>query len=110
MKKLALSTDGDQVAQHFGRCEKYTLIEVNDGEIVNKEIVANPGHEPGVLPKYLNEQGVNVILAGGMGRRAKDLFNQNGIKAIIGVNGLVDDAVKSYLAGELESKGEVCDH
>ncbi|MFN2341361.1 MAG: NifB/NifX family molybdenum-iron cluster-binding protein [Halanaerobium sp.] len=110
MEKLALSTDGDQVAQHFGRCEKYTLVEVNDGEIVNKEIIANPGHEPGFLPKYLNEQGVDVILAGGMGRKAKDLFDQNEIKAVIGVNGLVDDAVKSYLAGELKSEGEVCEH
>jgi len=110
MEKLALSTDGDQVAQHFGRCEKYTLVEVNDGKIVNKEIVANPGHEPGFLPKYLNEQGVDVILAGGMGRKAKDLFDQNGIKVVIGVNGLVDDAVKSYLAGGLKSEGEVCEH
>jgi len=110
MEKLALSTDGNQVAQHFGRCEKYTLVEVNDGEVVNKEIVTNPGHEPGFLPKYLNEQGVDVILAGGMGRKAKDLFDQNGIKAVIGVNGLVDDAVKSYLAGELKSKGEVCEN
>jgi len=110
MEKLALSTDGDQVAQHFGRCEKYTLVEVNDGKIVNKEIVANPGHEPGFLPKYLNEQGVDVILAGGMGRKAKDLFDQKGIKVVIGVNGLVDDAVKSYLAGGLKSEGEVCEH
>lgn len=110
MKKIAVPTDGDNVAQHFGRCPQYTIVEADGDGIKNKEVIENPGHKPGFLPKYLNERNVDVVLAGGMGRRAKDLFDQNGIEAETGVTGAVDEAIKGYLAGSLNAAGDICDH
>lgn len=65
--KIAISTDGEAVAAHFGRCPAYTIVEINDGVIQSRELIANPGHEPGFLPGYLAERGVTCIVAGGMG-------------------------------------------
>ena len=81
--KVAISTDQGYVSAHFGRCPSYTLVEIKEGQILNKEEVPNPGHQPGFLPQYLSEKGVNCIIAGGMGPRAQGLFAQKNIETII---------------------------
>ncbi|MCK8827660.1 NifB/NifX family molybdenum-iron cluster-binding protein [Natroniella acetigena] len=110
MKKVAIPTDGGQVAGHFGRCPEFTIFDIDGGEIVNKEIIQNPGHKPGFLPKFLNGKDVDAILAGGMGRRAVDLFDENNIEVVTGVTGDVEVGVKSYLADNLDTKDAICDH
>ena len=78
---------------------------------MNKEAVASPGHKPGLLPNLLNDLGVNVIIAGGMGGGAVDIFNEKQIEVITGATGKVDEAVMEYLKGKLQSTGSVChDH
>jgi predicted Fe-Mo cluster-binding NifX family protein len=76
MKRIAISTDGDQVSPHFGRCTSYTIIDLEDGKVLAQEVIENPGHEPGFLPQYLHKGGVNAIVAGGMGPRAQNLFQK----------------------------------
>ncbi|MBM7622699.1 NifB/NifX family molybdenum-iron cluster-binding protein [Sporohalobacter salinus] len=110
MKKIAVPTDGNNVAEHFGRCPEYTIVEIEGEKVNNKEVIDNPGHKPGFLPRYLNDQGVDIVLAGGMGRRAKDLFDENEIDAVTGVTGSVDEAIECYLAGDLDSEENICDH
>lgn len=109
-KRVAISTDGEQVAVHFGRCQAYTIVEVADGAVRSRERLANPGHEPGFLPGYLAERGVDCIVAGGMGPRAHMLFDQHGIDTVVGVSGSVEDAVQALLHGELESGESTCHH
>lgn len=106
--KIAIASEGLLVSAHFGHCEGFTMYNVENGEIKNKEFVDNPGHKPGFLPVFLKEQKVNVIIAGGMGEAAKDLFVENGIDVIVGVSGEVDMLAKLYVEGELESTGEIC--
>lgn len=108
--KIAISTESGAVSAHFGRCPTYTLVNIENGEIVAREEISNPGHRPGFLPGYLAEKGVDTIIAGGMGPRAQDLFAQNNITAIIGVQGPVDDVLAKFLAGELEPGQDLCDH
>ncbi len=108
--KIAVSTDSGQVSAHFGRCPEYTIFEVEDNKVINKEIIPNPGHEPGFLPKYLSEKGVSCIIAGGMGPRAQQLFEQNNIKAVIGAYGDVDSVVEQYLGGTIELGEDACEH
>ena len=87
------------------------MIEVADNKIKNKETLIPPPHEPGVLPRWLHEMGTNVIIAGGMGGRALDLFAQNGIKVITGAPASApEDLVQSYLDNTLEAGDNVCDH
>lgn len=106
--KIAVASEGNMVTQHFGHCENFNIFHSENSEIIKKETVANPGHIPGFLPKYLNDLGVNVIISGGMGGGAVDIFNENNIEVIVGATGDAETAVKAYLNGELESTGSVC--
>ena len=106
--KIAVASEKDMVTQHFGHCENFNVFEVEDNHIVRSESFTNPGHKPGFLPNYLHEKGVNVIISGGMGGGAVDLFNQNGIEVITGAVGSAEAAVNSYLQGSLKSSGSVC--
>jgi len=106
----AISTDGDQVAPHFGRCEAYTLVDLSEGQIANQERIPNPGHEPGFLPGYLAERGVQYIVAGGMGPRAKMLFDEKQIEAIVGVSCSIREAIDGLRRGDLTTGASLCDH
>ena len=111
--RYAVPISGGMLSQHFGHCEQFALIDVNEerGEIVNKEMVPSPGHEPGSLPRWLAEEGVSVVIAGGMGSRAQNLFNQSRIKVVINVlESDPEQAVLDYLAGSLKTGDSVCDH
>jgi predicted Fe-Mo cluster-binding NifX family protein len=106
--KIAISTDGDFVSAHFGRCPEYTILDIENGKLIRKEVVENPGHHPGFLPQFLKERGVNCIIAGGMGMRAKELFSEAKIDTILGVEGKVQDAIDKLLAGTLEGGESSC--
>lgn len=109
--KIAVASDGNIVSAHFGHCEKFIIFENEENKIAKKEELKNPGHKPGFLPVFLHENGVNVIIAGGMGGGAVDLFNQKGIEVIVGANGDSQVAAEGYFKGELKTTGSIChDH
>lgn len=108
--KVAISTDGTMVAEHFGRCEAYTVVDIHDGQIAGRQILANPGHAPGFLPKYLAEHAVECIVAGGMGPRAKMVFDEQKIATIVGVTGTVSEAIEGLRRGDLQGGESFCDH
>lgn len=106
--KIAVASDGTQVSGHFGHCEAFHIFETDAGQVLREERVANPGHRPGFLPQFLHEQGVNVIVSGGMGGGAVDLFRENGIEVVTGAAGEAREVVSMYLQGQLKSNGSVC--
>jgi len=111
--KIAIPLANGRLCLHFGHCEQFAIVEVDPStqKILGKESFVPPPHEPGVLPQWLHEQGANVIIAGGMGQRAQQLFAQNGIEVIVGAScGDPDEVVSAYLAGTLEAGDNVCDH
>ncbi|HHV39560.1 MAG TPA: dinitrogenase iron-molybdenum cofactor [Tepidimicrobium sp.] len=108
--KIAVASEGKTIAQHFGYCQNFNIYHIEEGEVTKVESVENPGHKPGFLPQFLHDMGVGVIVSGGMGARAVEIFNENGIEVVIGISGNSASAVESYLAGELESTGTICDH
>ena len=104
--KIAIPLVGDRLSEHFGHCEKFALVELDldAKKIVNQTLTTPPPHEPGVLPRWLHEQGVFAIVAGGMGQRALNLFNEYGIGVMRGVPGETAEAMaQAYLAGQLTS-------
>ncbi|MDO9535045.1 MAG: NifB/NifX family molybdenum-iron cluster-binding protein [Bacillota bacterium] len=109
-EKIALATDGLEVAQHFGRCPAYTLVEINNHKVEVKSEIPNPGHEPGFLPRFLGEKRVSCVIAGGMGPKAQDLFAEQGISTITGITGFVEDVIESYLSGNLSEGESFCEH
>ncbi|GAA0179849.1 NifB/NifX family molybdenum-iron cluster-binding protein [Clostridium sediminicola] len=106
--KIAVASDGKYVSGHFGHCEGFTFYETVEGKELKKEFKPNPGHRPGYLPVFLKEQGANVIIAGGMGGTAQQLFNEKGIEVVVGAQGLCDDVTNVYLEGKLKSTGSIC--
>ena len=109
--KFAIPLAEGKLTAHFGHCQEFALGEVEDKEIKKKETLVPPPHEPGVLPKWLHDLGTDVIIAGGMGARALDLFAQNNIKVIVGASALTpEELVKQYLNNTLQAGGNVCDH
>ena len=106
--KIAVASEGKMVTEHFGHCEGFVIFEAENNEIKGKEFVPNPGHRPGFLPVFLHDKGVNVIISGGMGGGAIDIFNDKNIRVITGARGDAEAAVVSYLKGELKSTGSVC--
>jgi ATP-binding protein involved in chromosome partitioning len=110
--KFAVPTHERKLCAHFGHCEAFALIDTDgDGKIVNELYVNPPPHEPGLLPVWLSQQGVNCVIAGGMGSRAQQLFAENGIRVITGAMGeSPKEVVEQYLKGSLQTGANTCDH
>ena len=111
--RYAIPVSDDMVASHFGHCDHFALIDVDERakHILKKEIVSSPGHQPGFLPKWLAEQGVSFVIANGMGSRAQSLFQQNLITVIIGaIEPSPERAVLKHLNGHLATGNNICDH
>lgn len=106
--KIAVASEGKMVTGHFGHCQNFNIFEEENGKIINTESVPNPGHRPGFLPNFLADRGVNVIISGGMGGGAVDIFNERNIEVVIGTQGDAQTAVEKYLKGELKSTGSIC--
>ena len=106
--KIAISTDGAFVSAHFGRCPSFTILDIKDGKLINREVIANPGHHPGFLPQFLHDKGVNCIIAGGMGQRASGLFSEQNIQSIVGISGAIDEVIDKLVKGTLEGSKNIC--
>jgi predicted Fe-Mo cluster-binding NifX family protein/MinD-like ATPase involved in chromosome partitioning or flagellar assembly len=109
--KVAVPLAGGVLCNHFGHCEEFALIQVSAGQMGQKELVTPPPHEPGLLPRWLGDHGVNVIIAGGMGQRALGLFAERGIQVVTGAPNAEPEAlINQYLSGSLKTGPNVCDH
>ncbi len=108
MFKIAVASENDMVTEHFGHCLNFNIFEAEKQQIIDSQSIANPGHRPGFLPNFLNDLGVKVIISGGMGQGAIDIFNEKGIEVIVGARGNAKIAAEQYLQGLLRSTGSVC--
>ena len=111
--RIAIPIAGGRLAQHFGHCEKFALVDVDPAtkETVGSTEVAAPEHQPGLLPRWLGDRGVNLVIAGGMGGRAHSLFEEASIEVLTGApSECVPTLVQRYLEGQLVSRENACDH
>jgi predicted Fe-Mo cluster-binding NifX family protein len=108
--RIAIAADDNggldgMVGHHFGRCPFFLLVDVEDGEIVDEKTVDNPfyaGHQPGMVPEFIQSQGADVMISGGMGRRAIAFFEEFGIATATGAAGSARETLERYLAGDLQ--------
>ena len=111
--KIAVPVTKGRLAEHFGHCEQFTIIEVDDDSktTTKNEMLTAPAHEPGVLPRWLHNLGVNLIIAGGMGQKARQLFEENNVDVVVGApDNTPEQLVKDYLRGNLKCGPNVCNH
>ena len=113
LMKIAIPLAGGCLAEHFGHCEQFALVEADPKtqKTLTTTQVTPPPHEPGLLPRWLREQGVQVVIAGGIGQRALTLFAQNGIQVRAGFAAApVEQLVTSFLQGQLTGTPQGCAH
>lgn len=110
MARIAIPITDGNVSEHFGRCEEFVLVDIENNKIINKNKEKNPGHKPGFLPKFLKEKNVDIVLTGGIGNRAISIFGKFGIEVYSGIKGDYEDVIKDFLKGEIKQKENLCNH
>ena len=111
--RIAIPLAEGKLAMHFGHCERFALIDVDASakKILKREDIEAPPHQPGLLPPWLAERGANMIIAGGMGQRAHELFAARGMEVMLGAAAETPEKlVTDYLAGTLTLGQNICDH
>jgi predicted Fe-Mo cluster-binding NifX family protein len=111
--RFAIPVSNGRLCTHFGHCEKFALIDTDTEArtITDRVEIDAPPHQPGFLPAWLAERGVRVVIAGGMGSRARGLFAGHGITTVVGAPpDDPDNLVHRYLSGTLDSGENSCDH
>jgi predicted Fe-Mo cluster-binding NifX family protein len=110
-KKIAIPVENGRLTLHFGHCSHFAIVHVENNTIVDTELIAAPPHQPGLLPAWLAERGADMIIAGGIGQRAIDLFRQRNIDVCYGASQKTpEELVHDYLQNRLETDGNKCDH
>ncbi|MBW2620358.1 MAG: P-loop NTPase [Deltaproteobacteria bacterium] len=110
-KVLVVPVSGGKLSAHFGHCEHFAFVETQNGKIKETKMRIPPTHEPGVLPQWLNEQGADVAIVGGMGERAQQLLKENGIEVITGAPmNSPESLANQYLSNTLVLGENLCDH
>jgi len=108
--RIAVTYDNGEIFQHFGKTEFFKVYEVEDNKVVSGEVIGSNGAGHGALAGLLAEQGIDVLICGGIGGGAQTALAEAGVELCAGAQGNVDEAVEAYLKGELISTGANCDH
>lgn len=110
-RRIALPLEGETVSPHFGHSPKFAVFDVENDAIRDGTTMMPPPHSPGAIPAWLKENGVDVVIAGGMGHRALNMLEASGIEVVTGAApGHPEVLVRAYLAGTLKTGDNVCDH
>jgi len=110
-RKIAVPTSDGKLDGHFGHCKQFAMVEVEEKEITGITYLDAPPHQPGLLPPWLADRGANDIIAGGMGQRAINLFNERGINVFVGAPALTpEELVSGFLNETLSFSANYCDH
>jgi len=113
MKKIALPSSGSYVDSHFGHCEAFTIVTLDDaGKVTSKENVPSPagcGCKSDIV-STLASKGVTVMLAGNLGQGARNVLSSHGIEVFSGFSGTVDEAIAGYVSGDRGSDITCTEH
>lgn len=112
MKKIiAIPLENGILSAHFGRCQAFAFVHVENNVIKNVEVLETPEHQPGSFPRFVAANGATDVIAGGMGPQAISLFNQAGINVFIGAPvDTPEQLVNDFLSGKLLLNANYCDH
>jgi len=111
--RYAVPVMDGKLSEHFGRCSHFALFDVDEARkaIIRRGMVTSPEHQPGLLPAWLAEEGVSVVIASGMGPMAQGIFRDNRIEVILGAFGdEPEKAVLDHMKGILATGDNICDH
>jgi len=108
--KIALPTRNEVIDDHFGHCEYFTVVSIDQQMITSTERIESPatcGCKSDIA-QVLAQQGVTVMLAGNMGQGALKVLNNNGIEVIRGCSGNITTVLQQWLNGALTDNNQTC--
>jgi len=109
--KIAIPLANGKLCAHFGHCEEFAMLTIDEGKVVKQETLVPPPHAPGVIPNWVADQGCTDIIVGGMGEAAQEIFRARGLKVLCGApTDTAEKLVALYLQGELVGDANACDH
>ncbi|MGD9605276.1 MAG: NifB/NifX family molybdenum-iron cluster-binding protein [Bacilli bacterium] len=108
MEKIAIANNDGMISDHFGQSKTFEIFDIEDGKIIKQESINNPGHKPEVIPLLLTEKGVNLIITGGIGGDAVDIFIKHKIKVCTCEKGQINEILSAYLDGSINSTYYIC--
>lgn len=110
--KIAMPKDGEMLNQHFGKSKSFAIVTLEENKVVNNKEVSTEGlqHNHGGLANMLENEGVTLVITGGIGAGAYNSLQEKGFKVIRGVSGKIEDAINEYLKGALQDKEVTCSH
>ena len=108
--RIAIPTEGSKIAEHFGRCSIYTIAEIEGKNVISNIQLRSPQHAPGIIPKFLRDNNVDIVITGGVGNSAIQLFESYEIGVITGVTGDIETIIKDFAMGVIKSGESLCNH
>jgi predicted Fe-Mo cluster-binding NifX family protein len=111
--RIAMPVVDGKLSMHFGHCQNFLIFDIDydKKKILDETVLDSPPHQPGLLPRWLAERNVNLIIAGGMGQHAQSIFQQNDIEVICGASAKSPhDLIRDYLEDKLDCSENFCDH
>ena len=109
--RVATTYDNGNIFMHFGRSEQFKIYDIQDGKVLNEQVVGTDGTGHGALAGLLANGGVDTLICGGIGGGARGALAQAGIQLYPGVSAPADAAVEAFLAGSLSFDPDtVCAH
>lgn len=110
-KYIAVPLEGGVLCAHFGHCEEFAIVKVVENEIREIKTLTPPEHVPGLYPRWVASFGVTDVIAGGMGQKAINLFNEQNINAFVGAPiDKAENLVNNFIAGNLSLNANYCNH
>ena len=106
--RLAIATENGNVSAHFGHCEKFTIVDIENETLKSTEELSSAHGDCGTLPQLLGEKGVQCVITGGIGGRPMQLFSTKGVQVVPGVSGTIDEVIGAYIAGNLQPGDNLC--
>jgi predicted Fe-Mo cluster-binding NifX family protein len=112
MKKIiAVPLENGVLCSHFGHCQTFAIVNVENNVITEIKEVTPPEHVPGLYPKWVAAFGVTDVIGGGMGQRAIDLFHEQNINAFVGAPAkAAKELVSDFLSNKLSLTANYCNH
>jgi predicted Fe-Mo cluster-binding NifX family protein len=110
-KRVAIPVEGDVISSHFGHSKLFNIYTVDNSLITKTEVLTPPPHEPGSVPRWLKSLNVDIVVAKGIGQKAVEILNSQGIEVNIGVNSCTpENAIDEWIHGALKTGENLCDH
>jgi len=110
-KCIAIPLENGLLCAHFGHCQTFAIVNVENDVITEIKEVIPPEHIPGLYPKWVAEFGVTDVIAGGMGEHAINLFNEQKINAFVGApQKSAKELVQDFIVNKLNLSANYCNH